>query len=210
MIPEPTPDRRAGVPVHAAPADGGAEPDAPVPAPAGDRSAAVSSVATELGVLLMQIRTLRVEEAAAFHAGLQPGAFAVARWIRTDGPASAGAVAAGLLMDKSSVSRHLRVLREAGYVQDEPDPEDRRSTILPRTPLAEERLRRCGWARASACRTASTRGTPTRSSSSPACCTASTCRRATGPRTPDPAASAKPGRRRGSTARPPHPAWCTA
>ncbi len=140
MIPEPTPDRPAGVPVHAAPADGGAEPDAPVPAPAGDRSAAVSSVATELGALLMQIRCLRVEEAAAFHAGLQPGAFAVARWIRTDGPASAGAVAAGLLMDKSSVSRHLRVLREAGYVQDEPDPEDRRSTILTLTPLAEERL----------------------------------------------------------------------
>jgi len=117
---------------------------ADVPAPADDPSAAVSSgvsaVATELGALLMQIRSLRVEEAAAFHAGLQPGAFAVARWIRTEGPASAGAVAAGLVMDKSSVSRHLRVLREAGYVQDEPDPADRRSTILTLTPLAEERL----------------------------------------------------------------------
>jgi DNA-binding MarR family transcriptional regulator len=43
-------------------------------------------------------------------------------------------------MDKSSVSRHLRVLREEGFVQDEPDPEDRRSTILSLTPLAEERL----------------------------------------------------------------------
>ncbi|MBD5380551.1 MAG: MarR family transcriptional regulator [Clavibacter sp.] len=108
--------------------------------PAQGRPAAVSSVATELGALLMSIRSLRVEEAAVFDPDLQPGAFAVARWIRTDGPASAGAVAAGLLMDKSSVSRHLRVLREAGYVQDEPDPEDRRSTILTLTPLAEERL----------------------------------------------------------------------
>ena len=117
---------------------------ADVPVPADDPSVAVSpgvsAVATELGALLMQIRSLRVEEAAAFHAGLQPGAFAVARWIRTEGPASAGAVAAGLVMDKSSVSRHLRVLREAGYVQDEPDPADRRSTILTLTPLAEERL----------------------------------------------------------------------
>lgn len=121
MIPEPTPDRPADAAV-----DG--------------RTAAVSSVATELGALLMSIRSLRIEEAATFHPGLQPGAFAVARWIRTAGPSSAGAVAAGLLMDKSSVSRHLRVLREAGYVQDEPDPEDRRSTILTLTPLAEERL----------------------------------------------------------------------
>jgi DNA-binding MarR family transcriptional regulator len=110
-------------------------------APAADeREAAVSAVASELSGLLMSIRSLRVEEAALFHPGLQPGAFAVARWLRTDGPASAGAVATGLLMDKSSVSRHLRVLREEGFVQDEPDPEDRRSTILSLTPLAEERL----------------------------------------------------------------------
>ncbi|PPF70451.1 MarR family transcriptional regulator [Clavibacter michiganensis] len=121
MIPEPTPDRPADASVDV-------------------RTAAVSSVASELGALLMSIRSLRIEEAATFHPGLQPGAFAVARWIRTAGPSSAGAVAAGLLMDKSSVSRHLRVLREAGYVQDEPDPEDRRSTILSLTPLAEERL----------------------------------------------------------------------
>jgi DNA-binding MarR family transcriptional regulator len=100
----------------------------------------VSAVASELSGLLMSIRSLRVEEAALFHPGLQPGAFAVARWLRTDGPASAGAVATGLLLDKSSVSRHLRVLREEGFVQDEPDPEDRRSTILSLTPLAEERL----------------------------------------------------------------------
>ena len=33
-----------------------------------------------------------------------------------------------------------KVLREEGYVQDEPDPEDRRSTILSLTPRAEERL----------------------------------------------------------------------
>jgi len=110
-------------------------------APAADeREAAVSAVASELGGLLMSIRSLRVEEAALFHPGLQPGAFAVARWLRTDGPASAGAVATGLLMDKSSVSRHLRVLREEGFVQDEPDPEDRRSTTLSLTPRAEERL----------------------------------------------------------------------
>ncbi|KZC96209.1 MarR family winged helix-turn-helix transcriptional regulator [Clavibacter tessellarius] len=110
-------------------------------APAADeREAAVSAVAAELAGLLMSIRSLRIEEAALFHPGLQPGAFAVARWLRTDGPASAGAVATGLLMDKSSVSRHLRVLREEGYVQDEPDPADRRSTILSLTPRAEERL----------------------------------------------------------------------
>ncbi len=100
----------------------------------------MSAVAAELAGLLMSIRSLRVEEAALFHPGLQPGAFAVARWLRTDGPASAGAVATGLLMDKSSVSRHLRVLREEGFVQDEPDPADRRSTILSLTPRAEERL----------------------------------------------------------------------
>lgn len=100
----------------------------------------MSAVGAELAGLLMSIRSLRIEEAALFHPGLQPGAFAVARWLRTDGPASAGAVAAGLVMDKSSVSRHLRVLREEGYVQDEPDPEDRRSTILSLTPRAEERL----------------------------------------------------------------------
>ncbi|WP_414171818.1 hypothetical protein [Clavibacter tessellarius] len=32
------------------------------------------------------------------------------------------------------------MLREEGFVQDEPDPEDRRSTTLSLTPRAEERL----------------------------------------------------------------------
>jgi DNA-binding MarR family transcriptional regulator len=108
--------------------------------PDADREAAVSAVATELAGLLMSIRSLRLEEAALFHAGLQPGAFAVARWLRTAGPSPAGGIATGLLMDKSSVSRHLRVLREEGLVSDEPDPADRRSTIVSLTPLAEERL----------------------------------------------------------------------
>jgi DNA-binding MarR family transcriptional regulator len=103
--------------------------------PDADREAAVSAVATELAGLLMSIRSLRLEEAALFH-----GAFAVARWLRTAGPSPAGGIATGLLMDKSSVSRHLRVLREEGLVSDEPDPADRRSTIVSLTPLAEERL----------------------------------------------------------------------
>jgi DNA-binding MarR family transcriptional regulator len=113
---------------------------ADVPDAADDRATAVSAVASELGEVLVSIRSLRLEQATLFHPGLQPGAFAVARWLGQAGPSSAGAVATGLLMDKSSVSRHLRVLREEGYVRDEADPDDRRSTILSLTPLAESRL----------------------------------------------------------------------
>jgi DNA-binding MarR family transcriptional regulator len=78
--------------------------------------------------------------ARGFHPELQPTGFNILRMIFTCAPAQASAIIQQTGLDKSAVSRQIKVLRDLGLVETQPDPQDGRSSFLVPTPLAEERM----------------------------------------------------------------------
>jgi len=75
-----------------------------------------------------------------FHPELQPTGFNILRMIFTCAPAQASTIIQQTGLDKSAVSRQIKVLRDLGLVDTQPDPHDGRSSFLIPTPLAEERM----------------------------------------------------------------------
>ena len=84
-------------------------------------------------------RALR-EYSKVVHPDLQPTGFNILRTIMQSAPAQAGTVIQLTGLDKSAVSRQIKVLRDIGLVDTQPDPRDGRSSFLVPTALAEERL----------------------------------------------------------------------
>ncbi|KQP56034.1 MarR family winged helix-turn-helix transcriptional regulator [Agreia sp. Leaf283] len=78
--------------------------------------------------------------AKGFHPDLQPTGFNILRMIFTCAPAQASTIIQQMGLDKSAVSRQIKVLRDLGLVDTQPDPRDGRSSFLVPTPLAEERM----------------------------------------------------------------------
>ena len=78
--------------------------------------------------------------AKGFHPDLQPTGFNILRMIFTCAPAQASTIIQQMGLDKSAVSRQIKVLRDLGLVDTQPDPHDGRSSFLVPTPLAEERM----------------------------------------------------------------------
>ncbi|WP_202563552.1 MarR family winged helix-turn-helix transcriptional regulator [Agreia sp. COWG] len=75
-----------------------------------------------------------------FHPELQPTGFTILRMIFACDPAQAGTVIQQTGLDKSAVSRQIKVLRDLGLIETRRDPHDGRSSFLVPTPLAEQRM----------------------------------------------------------------------
>jgi DNA-binding MarR family transcriptional regulator len=105
-----------------------------------ERDEVISALGAQLGALLTAGKSLHRVAASELHPELQPAAYHVARWLSTAGPTTPAAVADGVGMDRSAVSRLLRELREFGLVEMVPDPEDGRSRIISLTPDAAAKL----------------------------------------------------------------------
>ncbi|MFE4952382.1 MarR family winged helix-turn-helix transcriptional regulator [Leifsonia sp. NPDC056665] len=88
------------------------------------------ALGVELNALLSASRALTERSAAAFHPGLQPAAFHLARWLYAYGPANPSTLAEAVAMDRSSTSNLIGRLKQLGFVTSEPDPADRRGVIL--------------------------------------------------------------------------------
>ncbi|CAH1205256.1 MULTISPECIES: MarR family transcriptional regulator [unclassified Paenibacillus] len=84
----------------------------------------------QIQALISASHALHVQTAARFDAALQPAAFHLIRWLYSHGRASAAALAEATAMDRSSVSRLIKQLEQAGYVSREVSPEDRRGVLL--------------------------------------------------------------------------------
>ncbi|GIO59670.1 MarR family winged helix-turn-helix transcriptional regulator [Paenibacillus cineris] len=93
----------------------------------------------QLNALLSASHALHVKTAAVFDPNLQPAAFLLVRWLLAYGPSSATSLAESLAMDRSSVSRLVAQLKNAGYVHSEPDPHDRRGVVLSVTDLGRNK-----------------------------------------------------------------------
>lgn len=89
-------------------------------------------IAESLGLLVQRgtragLYAVLVEQVAD---GLDEAAYPVLSGLARTGPANAADLAAAIGLDRSGVSRHATRLEAAGLLRREPDPEDRRSTLL--------------------------------------------------------------------------------
>jgi DNA-binding MarR family transcriptional regulator len=105
-----------------------------------ERRAATLALGVEINALLSASRALTERSAAAFHPGLQPAAFHLARWLYAYGPANPSVLAEAVAMDRSSTSNLIGRMKGLGLVESAPDPADRRSVKVSLTPEGAERV----------------------------------------------------------------------
>jgi DNA-binding MarR family transcriptional regulator len=104
------------------------------------RRDAVGSIEDAIGRFIRSVRTSLAESAHMFAPDLQPSAYAIMGVIFAKAPVAPATIIASTGMDKSSVSRQLRALKDAGYVTAQPDPDDRRADLYSPTPEAGARF----------------------------------------------------------------------
>lgn len=93
----------------------------------------------QLNTLVNVSHAQNIRAAADFDPNLRPAAFLIVRWLLTYGQASAKALAESTAMDRSSVSRLVNQLKQAGYVKSETYPHDRRGILLSLTKLGRNK-----------------------------------------------------------------------
>jgi DNA-binding MarR family transcriptional regulator len=104
------------------------------------RREAVGSIEGAIGRLIRTVRTTLSENASAFSAELRPSAYAIMSVIQAMHPVAPSAIIDATGFDKSSVSRQLRILKDAGYITSSPATEDRRADLFSPTAEAGERF----------------------------------------------------------------------
>ncbi len=103
--------------------------------PTASVNGALSATAAAPGLATEVARMLRLIAVAKHHTKSEPGAadrILLARLVM-DGPRRATDLAADTFLDLSTVSRQVRSLVDRGLVDRQPDPEDRRVTLLSAT-----------------------------------------------------------------------------
>ncbi|WP_159603829.1 MarR family winged helix-turn-helix transcriptional regulator [Agromyces humi] len=99
---------------------------------------AIADVEEQLSMLFSRIRTVWKESAEQVHPDLQPAGYKLISAITRLGTTNAHVLADMFDMDKSVVSRQIRMLEELGLVETRPDETDGRVRGLVATPNALE------------------------------------------------------------------------
>ncbi|MCS5718989.1 MarR family winged helix-turn-helix transcriptional regulator [Herbiconiux sp. CPCC 205763] len=105
-----------------------------------ERAAALLAVEGEMARIVRAVRITLLETAARFSPEIQPSGYLVLRQIVAHHPTPPGAIIASVGMDKSAVSRQLRILKDLGFVTSVPDPDDRRASLYAPTAETVERM----------------------------------------------------------------------
>src|SRR5690606_7702988 len=93
-----------------------------------------------LNLVLAKARSLWKDAAARIHPDLLPSGYKLVRLIARAGGASVHRVAACFEMEKSVVSRQVRMLEDLGLLESRPEDQDGRQRVLTATPGACEAL----------------------------------------------------------------------
>ncbi len=96
---------------------------------------ALADLQTHLNLIFARTRTLWKESAARIDPELQVGGYKLLTFIDRAGTASAHELADRFEMDKSVISRQVRMLEELGLLESRPDERDGRLRVL--TPTAQ-------------------------------------------------------------------------
>jgi len=99
---------------------------------------AIADVEDELSMLFSRIRTIWKESAQQVHPDLQPAGYKLLSAITRLGTTNAHVLAETFEMDKSVVSRQIRMLEDLGLVETRIDERDGRVRVLVATPKAFE------------------------------------------------------------------------
>lgn len=89
-----------------------------------------------LNLIFVRARALWKESAARIHPELQPSGYKLLTHIARAGSANAHQLADSFEMDKSVVSRQVRMLEDLGLLESRPDDQDGRQRVLTATPAA--------------------------------------------------------------------------
>ena len=93
-----------------------------------------------LNLIFARARTLWKESAARLHPELQPAGYKLLTFIAHAGSANAHRLADSFEMDKSVVSRQVRMLEDLGLLESRPDEADGRQRVLTATHAACDAL----------------------------------------------------------------------
>ncbi|GAA5146864.1 hypothetical protein GCM10025768_06040 [Microbacterium pseudoresistens] len=94
----------------------------------------------DLNLIFTRARSLWKESAARIHPDLQPAGYKLLSHIARAGSASAHLLSERFELDKSAVSRQIRMLEDLGLVASRPDEHDGRLRVLTATAEAEAAL----------------------------------------------------------------------
>ena len=97
---------------------------------------ALGDLQTHLNLIFARTRTLWRESAARIAPELQVGGYKLLTFIDRAGTASAHELAERFEMDKSVISRQVRMLEELGLIESRADERDGRLRVLTATPAA--------------------------------------------------------------------------
>lgn len=112
-------------------------PDTAVPTDVDD---ALAEFQGHLNLIFARARSLWKESAARIHPELQPSGYKLLTFIARAGSANAHQLADRFEMDKSVVSRQVRMLEDLHLLESRPDDNDGRQRVLTATPAACEIL----------------------------------------------------------------------
>ena len=101
---------------------------------------ALSEFQGHLNLIFARARSLWKESAARIHPELQPSGYKLLTFIARAGSANAHQLADSFEMDKSVVSRQVRMLEDLDLLVSRPDDNDGRQRVLTATPAACEIL----------------------------------------------------------------------
>ncbi len=108
------------------------------------RLAAVEDIEQQLARMMSDGKRRFREYAAQVHPDLHPAALAAILVLVREGEQKQGALATRLHADKAQVSRLVTHLVECGLVSRQPDPDDRRATLVAATDGARRRIEEIG------------------------------------------------------------------
>jgi DNA-binding MarR family transcriptional regulator len=94
------------------------------------RDRATSEIEVAVGDLFRIGRSWNKDVAARFQPELSPLAFGILRYVMQHPPVRSADIVTKFGLDKASVSRQIRTLRDSGLIDSTPDPSDGRAGLL--------------------------------------------------------------------------------
>ena len=104
------------------------------------RATDLRRIESEVGALIRRVKRVMGERAKMLHPDLHPMTFFLLTHVIEHGPVRASDLVGAFGVDKGGVSRQVQTLVDLGFVLKEPDPHDRRATLLVASEEARERV----------------------------------------------------------------------